>query len=171
MKILSVVGEEIKKFAWYLIGKKSEVKDLNHKDVLLAKTILDIHRKRIRSEFIFVPLFSLNPIHPINRESSLKTTAQRTEELIKHKSELIKEKNISREFLAAYMPSISWIKAVKEDDDSYITYEGNGRLAAMHQVFEPEDNMSVEIEVYHFKNNEKIIRRMNRVRRVNGLIP
>jgi hypothetical protein len=68
------------------------------------------------------------------------------------------------------MPSISWIKVVRENDDSYIAYEGNGRLIAMQNAFAPSEKILIEVEEYHFKNSKKIIRRMNRVRRLNGLL-
>lgn len=49
---------QITKFFSYLLGKKSEVKDLETKDILLTKAVLDIHRKRTHSLSLLVPLFS-----------------------------------------------------------------------------------------------------------------
>ena len=73
--------------------------------------------------------------------------------------------------LAEVLPSVSWIKTVRESDQSYLTYEGNGRLAALHQVFGPEADLKVEVELYHFRRTKKIVRRLNRLRRLNGLLP
>ena len=36
----------IKKFFSYLLGKKSELSDLDVKDIMLTKAVLDIHRTR-----------------------------------------------------------------------------------------------------------------------------
>lgn len=51
----------------------------------------------------------------------------------------------------------------------YLAFEGNGRIAAMQKVFTPSDGIEVEVEQYHFRNTRKIVRRLNRVRRLNGL--
>ena len=62
------------------------------------------------------------------------------------------------------------MKVVEPEPGAYIAFEGNGRLAAMQEVFSPEDGMRVEVEQYHFRNTPKIVRRLNRVRRLNGLL-
>lgn len=159
----------IKKFISYLFGKKSELSDLSAKDALLAKVILDIHRKRTHSEYVFVPLFSLKPIHAIDRENALRTTSKRAEKLQMFKEELLAKHQITREVLAQYLPSISSIKVVQESSKSFIAYEGNGRLVALQKVFEPVDDIMIEVEEYYFRNPKKILRRMNRVQRLNGL--
>ena len=156
-------------FIKYLFGKSSEVGDLEAKDALLAKTVLDIHRKRTHSDFTMLPLFSLKQIHAIDRENALLSARQRVEILQNSRQELLNQKKLTREILDKLLPSVSGIKAVKQSDDIYIAYEGNGRLFALQQVFTPEDDIRVEVEEYHFRNQQKIIRRMNRVRRMNGL--
>jgi hypothetical protein len=65
---------------------------------------------------------------------------------------------------------MSWIKTVRESDRSYLAYEGNGRLAALHDVFGREADLEVEVELYLFRNSRKILRRLNRLRRINGLL-
>ncbi len=165
-----MIFNRIKKFYRYLLGKKSEIKHLDYKDALLAKVIVDIHRKRTSSEFIHLPLFSIIPVHPINRKNSILDTEKRMEKLQYYKDELTRKRNLSRDTLAEYLPSVSSIKVVKNETGFYISYEGNGRLTAMQRVFTPEENIYIEVELYHFKNPKKIIRRLNRVRRVNGLI-
>jgi hypothetical protein len=151
----------------YLLGKSSE---LSVKDVLLAKVVLDIHRKRTHTSFHSVPLKSLQPIHAIDRETSIQSARQRTDALLKIQDWICQKGCITREILAEHMPSVSWIKVVKENENSYIAYEGNGRILAMRNAFISADNLQVEVEVYHFKNPKKILRRMNRVRRLNGLL-
>lgn len=161
--------QQIRKLISYLLGKTSELGELNVKDVLLAKVVLDIHRKRSHTSFHPVALSSLKPIHVIDREASLLAVRQRTDALHSIKDRICQNGCITREILAEHMPSISWIKVVKENDDSYIAYEGNGRILAMKNAFSSSDNLQVEVEEYHFKNPKKVIRRMNRVRRLNGL--
>lgn len=87
-----------------------------------------------------------------------------------HKEELIQQNNLTQGILNQYLPSVSGIKVVKESDQSYIAYEGNGRLVALQKVFEPADNLSIEVEEYYFKDYKKILRRINRVRKLNKLI-
>ena len=161
---------KISQFISYLIGKKSELSDLETKDALLAKTILDIHRKRTHSDFVIVPLFSLKQIHAIDHENAIKATDARVMALKENKDTLVKKKTLTRDMLSEYLPSISAIKVVKESDDCYIAYEGNGRLAAMQKAFSPSDGLSIEVEEYYFKNPTKILRRMNRVRKYNDLV-
>ncbi|THB78628.1 MAG: hypothetical protein D6B25_03710 [Desulfobulbaceae bacterium] len=67
------------------------------------------------------------------------------------------------------MPSIFGIKVVKQSEQRCIVFEGNGRLNEKVEVFQPEDHIMLVVEQYHFKNNSNIIRRMNRVLRMNGL--
>ncbi len=153
----------------YLFGKKSELTHLSTKDALLAKVILDIHRKRTHTKFVLVPLFSLKPIHVIDRENALLATEKRIEKLREVKDEFLTKNRITREVLAEYLPSISAIKVVQESENSIIAYEGNGRLVALQRVFEPTDGLMIEVEQYHFRNPAKILRRMNRIRRLNGL--
>jgi hypothetical protein len=159
---------QIKKFIKYLLGKTSELGDLDTKDVLLTKTVLDIHRKRTHSKFVLVPLFSLKQIHAIDRDNALQATEKRAAILQEVKSDLIQKKNITRDVLSEHLPSVSGIKVVKQSNASYISYEGNGRLVAMQKVFSPTDGIHVEVEEYYFKNQKKLIRRMQRVRKLNG---
>jgi len=159
----------MKKIFSYLFGKRSEVQDLDIKDVMLAKVILDIHRKRTGKRFIFAPLFTVKRIHVLDRENALVATRKRSKALQEEKNVLVRKGKIDRTVLADVLPSVSWIKVVRKGDDCFIAFEGNGRLAAMQQVFSPEDGVMLEVEEYLFRKPEKIIRRMNRVRRMNGL--
>jgi len=161
---------EVRTLGRYLLGKKSEVEDLDVKDVVMAKTILDIHRSRIRKERITVPLFALRRIHRLDRENAIAATQQRVEALTAHKDELLRDGALTCDTLAAVLPSVSWIKGVRKGPNEILAFEGNGRIAAMHAVFGPEDGMKVEIEEYVCGNPAKIIRRLDRVRRMNGLI-
>jgi hypothetical protein len=153
----------------YLFGKRSEVQDMDVGDILLTKVTLDIHRKRSGKRFIRTPLFSIKQIHPLDRSNTLRVTEKRVAVLGEHKEEIKAAGVVDRTTMAELLPSISWIKVVKEGEGSYIAYEGNGRLGAMQQVFCPEDGITVEVEEYLFRKPEKIIRRMKRVRKFNRM--
>jgi hypothetical protein len=161
---------EAPKIARYLIGKKSELDDLDVKDIVMAKAILDIHRKRTHKNFVSAPLFALRQIHTLDRENAILATRRRVEELEAHKEELLHLGKLTRDELSRHLPSVSWIKVVQEAPESYLAFEGNGRVAAMQAVFAPDDGLLVEVEQYIFRSPRKIIRRLNRVRRLNGLL-
>lgn len=160
----------IRRFFSYLLGKKSEASDLDIKDIMLTKAVLDIHRKRTHKSLVSVPLFSVHRVHRLDRENSMLATQQRVKMLEAHKQELLEAREMTCELLAQYLPSISWMKVVEHEPGGYIAFEGNGRLAAMQEVFTPEDDMQVEVEQYHFRNTAKIVRRLDRVRKLNELI-
>ncbi len=121
---------------------------------------------------VSVPLFSLGMIHVLDRENAIRATARRVEILDAAKGELLAAGTLNCETLARVLPSISWIKVVEEAPDSYLAFEGNGRIAAMQEVFSPEDGLLVEVEQYMFRDRDsrKILRRLDRVRRMNGLL-
>ncbi len=160
----------IKKFIDYIFGKRSEVNDLDLKDAVLAKTVIDIHRKRTHKEIVSVPLYALQQVHELNRDNAQEVIAKRAEALSEHRDEILAAGGLTQDTLNQYLPSVSAIKVVRENENTYIAYEGNGRLAAMQRVFEAADGITVEVEQYHFNNPSKIIRRLNRVRCLNGLI-
>ena len=169
----------LRTFVSYLAGKRSEVTDMSATDALMAKVILDIHRKRTHKEIVAAPLFSLFPIHPLDRENSMKATAERAEALEDARAELLAAGTLTRAILDQHIPSVSGIKAVENvqtsseetsAEPSYLTFEGNGRLGAMQQVFGQNDQLLIEVELYRFRNPAKIARRLNRLRRAHGLV-
>jgi len=164
------VIRNLRRFGAYLVGKSAEVQDLDLKDLLMAKVILDIHRTRTRKELVFLPLGHLKPIHTLDRPNAIRATEARVEALGPHLERLLATGRLTCADLAEVLPSVSWIKTVREDNQSYLAYEGNGRLAALHQVFGSEADLEVEVELYHFRSSKKIVRRLNRLRRLNGLL-
>lgn len=166
MNVLSKAKELVR----YLLGKRSELEDLDLKDAVMAKAIVDIHRKRTHKEIVAVPLFSLRQIHPLDRDNTIEATRRRIETLERHREHLRAAGTLTLDLLSRHLPSVSGIKVVKEADDSYLAFEGNGRIAALQTVFGPDDRLRVEVEEYVFRNPAKIVRRLNRVRRLNGLI-
>jgi len=164
------VIRSLRRFGSYLLGKSDEVQDLDLKDLLMAKVILDIHRTRTSKELVFVPLGHLKPIHRLDRPNAIRATEARVEVLAPHRERLLAAGRLTCDDLAEVLPSVSWIKTVRENDQSYLTYEGNGRLAALHKMFGPDADLDVEVELYHFRRPKKIVRRLNRLRRLNGLL-
>ena len=155
----------------YLLGKTDEIQDLDLKDVLMAKAILDIHRTRLRKDFQFIPLGHLKSIHTLDRPNAIQSTEARIEALLPHRGRLRAAGRVTCADLAEVVPSVSWIKVVEEKHRFFLAYEGNGRLAALHGVFGPDADLEIEVEVYHFRNSKKIVRRLNRLRKLNGLLP
>ena len=160
-----------RQFLDYLVGKAPELGEMEAKDLLLAKVILDIHRKRRSKAFAFLPLERIHPVHAIDHETAVAATRERARILAEHREELLARKRIDRRTLARILPSVSWLKVVPRGDGDYIAYEGNGRLMALRRVFAGESGIEVEAEVYRFRNPAKMARRLDRVRRMNGLIP
>lgn len=160
----------VKKFLSYLWGKKSELSQIDEKDAMLAKLVMDIHRKRTHSSKILVNLFDLYPVHPIDRPNAMASAQERIETLTQYREQIRSEKILTNEILIKYIPSVSAIKGVRTTDDEVITFEGNGRLYALQHVFEKDDDITIEVEEYFFRNTKKITRRINRIRRIHGFI-
>ena len=160
----------LQQFWSYLLGKRSEIKDLDLKDAVMAKVILKIHRTRIDKALIRVPLHDVVQLHKLDRENSMAATQKRIDTLNEHKAEILTDPVLTVERLNAYLPSVSGVKVVQESARSYIAYEGNGRLAALQAVFGESDGVELEVEEYTFKNPAKVLKGLNRVRRMNGFI-
>jgi hypothetical protein len=152
----------------YLLGKRSEVAQMDYKDAYMAKVVLDIHRKRRDKRIVQVPLAQLDPIHRIDRENALRATRERAEALHSHRDALLATKLLDGDSLQAIIPSVSQIKVVR-DGERWLAFEGNGRLYAMREVFAAEDGIQVEVEEYLFDDARSIQRRLLRVRRLNRL--
>ena len=163
------VFKMLRKLWDYLFSKRKEVKDLEKKDIFLAKFMIDAGRNRESSEFLTVPLNDIDKIHVIDRENAAAKLNERISVLEENKAEIKEKKNIDREFLGKYLPSISWIKVIKRRDNTYIAFEGNGRLEAFKKVFDKNDNINIEVEVYKFRSYKKMLRRAERVRKYNGI--
>ena len=160
--------ETLRTWWYYLLGKRGEIAQMDYKDAYMAKVVLDIHRKRRDKRIVLVPLAKLDPIHRIDRESALRTTAERAAALRAHRETLLVSKTLDGAALQAIIPSVSQIKVVA-DGDRWLAFEGNGRLYAMREAFAAEDEMRVEVEEYRFDDDRSIRRRLHRVRRYNRL--
>lgn len=160
---------KITNFIHYLLNKRSEIKDLRYKDMLMSKVILKIHKQKADKTIEMVPFQSILLLHRLDRENSLITVLKRIKALEYHKNELLNSKQLTKEKLQEIIPSVSAIKVVSSNNNQFIAFEGNGRIFAMQHVFNNIPDIFVEVEVYNLAKPEKIIKSLNRIRRINNL--
>ncbi len=162
--------EEAKRIWNWLFAKRSELAQLGYKDAFMAHIVIEIMQKNRGHEFKYCPLYSLDPIHPVdNRENALKATKQRADDIRPHKSKLLKMGRLSKEVLAEYLPSATYARVVPMSEDRFVTFEGNGRVAALKMVFAPEDNIEIEVDVYYPKRPRRIRRKIKKLRAMHGM--
>ena len=65
-------------FFRYIYDKRSELQQLRFRDILMARAITDIHRHVVRKKKKVVPLWSIHPLHCLDRESALNKLEERT---------------------------------------------------------------------------------------------
>lgn len=157
-------------FFKYLFGKRSEILDLDYKDALLAKANVQIYSRKTHKTIEMVSLKYLKSIHSLNRENAKQVLLQRIQQIAKHRDSILKNNEITMQALNQFLPSVSSIKVVQANTLKYLAFEGNGRIAALKEVFGDQKEVFVEVEQYHFKSKKKIVRQLNRLRKLNGLI-
>ena len=152
----------------YFWGKRAELAALDWKDAELARIVLAIHRRRRRVEWRLVPLAAIAPIHPINRPTAL-ASAQARAERIRPLADSIKATGrIDRNCLDAVLPSVSAIKLVESSPGSFVSWEGNGRLAAIREVFADTPELVIECELHDVRHSARLLRRITRLRSAHG---
>ena len=75
----------------------------------------------------------------------------------------------SRRSSASLLPSVSAIKLVETSPGRYVSFEGNGRLAALRSVFADDADLWVECEWYDIGHVGRLQRRIARLRQAHGL--
>ena len=98
-----------------------------------------IHRHAKKKEMKYVALSSISPLHCIDRESAIKKVRERAAIIAEYRDELKKIRRLNKDTLLKYLPSVSGIKVIRESDDCYISFEGNGRVEAFKQVFHNDE--------------------------------
>lgn len=154
----------------YFWGKRDELAALDWKDAELARIVLRIHRHRRSVDWQFVPLGAIAPIHPINRPTALAAAEERAARIRLHADALREEGRIGRERLQEVLPSVSAIKLVQVEQARFVSYEGNGRLAALGEVFADTPDLLVECELYDIGHAPRLLRRIARLRAAHGLV-
>lgn len=152
----------------YFWDKREEVAALDWKDAELARIVLRIHRHRRSVDWRHVPLRAIAPIHPINRPTALAAATERAERIRPIAEVLRAEGRIGRERLHEVLPSVSAIKLVETAPGRFVSYEGNGRLAALRQVFVDHPDLQVECELYDIAHAPRLLRRIARLRAAHG---
>ena len=164
-----MVGQ-IKKFFVYLFNKRSEINDLDFRDALLAQANVRIYRTRSHKTFDMIPLNRLQFIHKLQRENALQVLGQRIKIIKEHKDKICIDQKIKMDAINEFLPSVSMIKVIEDNFGNYLAFEGNGRIAALKDVYNDDQSIYVEVEQYHFKNKRKVLKMLNRIRRLNGLL-
>lgn len=153
----------------YFWGKREEIVALDRNDAELARIVLRIHRHRRGVAWRSVPLGAIAPIHPINRPTAL-ASAQARADLIRPLAEQLRtEGRIDRDRLQAVLPSVSAIKLVETAPQRFVSFEGNGRLAALREVFADVPELLIECECYDIRHAPRLQRRIERLRTAHGL--
>ena len=153
----------------YLWGKRDEVAAMDWKDAELARIVLRIHRHRRGVAWRFVPIRAIAPIHPINRPNAMAAAEARAARIRPLADGLRAEGRIGRERLQAVLPSVSAIKLVETSPGRYVSFEGNGRLAALRSAFADDADLWVECEWYDIGHAGRLQRRIARLRQAHGL--
>ncbi|HRG15877.1 MAG TPA: hypothetical protein PLB00_07765 [Pseudomonadota bacterium] len=152
----------------YLWGKRDEVAALDGKDAELARIVLRIHRHRRGIDWRFVPMAAIAPIHPINRPTALASAEERAARIRPIADALRAEARIGRDRLQAVLPSVSAIKLVEIAPGRFVSFEGNGRLAALRSVFTDAAALEIECELYDIAHATRLLRRIERLRLAHG---
>lgn len=154
----------------WLWGKRNELGDLSYKDAFMAQIVLEITAVGTPHEFRFIPLHQTKYIHPVdNREPTVQATKERAAVIAKRKDELLGIKQLSKELIAELMPSATYLRAIQDKDGQYVTFEGNGRVAALKQVFDPADNIEIEVDFYAPTKPKQILKNIHKLRRMHNL--
>lgn len=119
----------------------------------------------------WVPLGALQPIHPLDRDEAVATLRRRAAVVEAHRAKVLDVGKLPVSFLQEFLPSISNIKVVDLGNGGFVAFEGNGRLAAIREGLGEGVEIDVEVEVYDLEQRAraKLKRRIDRVRRWNGL--
>lgn len=161
---------KIKKFVAYLLGKKSEISQLGTDDLYMGKVIFgDIYAHKPEIKTHLVPLKALYPIHKLDRENSLKAVKKRAHSLAKHKQEILTHGKLDQPILEKYIPSVSGFRVIKVNAKKYFVFEGNGRLAAIKEVFTKHQDMTISVEEYLVTNKSQVIKGLETIRKRNQL--
>lgn len=150
-----MILRKLKRVKDWILHKTPELKQLSVSDALLAKIVIDIKREAKDPQFKSVPLHAIRPIHPINRQTAIEKVHDRVKSLLLIRDRLLREGMISNEVLIEAMPSVSPIQVIPFDGH-YIAFEGNGRLAALHEAFK-HDEIKLEVEEFEISDNSHIL--------------
>jgi len=163
--------KDINRLWSWLFEKRSEIFEMNYKDAFMAQIVVEILQSSKTNNFNLIPLYNLRPIHPVdNRDNTIQATKKRIEILNIHKNKLLKNKKVTRNDLAKYLPSATYIRGVPINDKEFYIFDGNGRIEALKQTFCPSDNMKIEVDVYHPANLKRTLKNIEKLRKMHEMI-
>ena len=159
--------------------KLPEIAELDLSDLLMAKTIADIRALHDKMEHVFVDHRTLLAIHPIDRDTAKEkcnaraAAAEAALPLLRDMGMRLSEELIQTNDTLSPFRSVTGFQVISLGEGcGYVTFEGNGRRAALQQAFGTNEAVLVEVRLFSFEHQstrETIIRRVNRVRRWKGV--
>lgn len=152
----------------WLKEKRHEIPRLRLRDALLGKAVADIHRHTTNTVSELTPLADIHPIHAIDRPGAINTLRKRISSLQLDLAELTDHHSLTDDTLRELLPSVSGFHGVRQGH-SIITFEGNGRLAALKEVLGYRSQLRIAVTIHEVDAPGKIARRVQRLRRLNGL--
>jgi hypothetical protein len=165
-------------FEWG-VQKLPELAKLDVPDLLLAQVVAEIRAVHDEVEHIFVPHTALVPIHPINRPTA-EAKADERAAAARAALDLIQANGmkLSEDLIAAHeelhaFKSVTGFQVVDVGEGKYVTFEGNGRAAAIQRAFGEDPVVEVEVRRFRFDDPhelERVQRRVERVQRANGVL-
>ncbi len=168
-KVKQLQSELTRLWNW-CFSKKDEVFELSYKDAFMAHIVLEIMTNPSNQEFVYAPLNDLHSIHPVdNRENTIEATKKRTAIVEKEKTRLLALKQINKETIAEILPSATYIRAVKNGENGYYTFEGNGRVAALQNVLSSSDGITIELDLFTPRKPRRVLRYIRKLRKLHGM--
>jgi len=159
--------------------KLPELAHMDVPDLLLAQAVAEIRASKSSVEHVFIDHRALRPIHPINRPTAEAKADERAAAL-RSAEGLIRANGmkLSEELIAAHdellpLKSVTGFQVVEMGPgEGYVTFEGNGRRAAIERAFHDEP-VEVEVRLFRFPDEQSAKRIRDRIRNVqrsNGTV-
>lgn len=152
----------------YYYDKLRELKEINKSApyaVILRGLIMATTKSKDKT---LVPLKDLYLIHPISHVAAIEKLQKRIaalKELRPAHGSII----LTSAILDQKVSSKNLMRAIQTDDGGYVVFDGNGRLAAIQEVFGGIDTI-VEVEVYRTRSRLAQYF-LKRVRQIRGMLP
>jgi hypothetical protein len=171
-RLLSRPRNWLARAVFVLAHWKSKLRDLPHHardGFLLIRLNLSIYRHRLKFERASLPFSAIRPLHNFDNPLELEKTHTRARMLVEHREELTRTGIVSTEVLAKYAPSITPIRVIELGQGVYVSYEGNGRLAALRTALHPDEQLAIEVEVAIVKRPEIVLSKIRHYWTRHGL--
>ena len=135
----------------YYFQKIEELKYLDRSKItaIILRMKIWIHHKKTTIEKI--PLSKIKSIHPITHGSAIEKTQARARAVKAYFSKHGIPPYLSTSIQEETIKSKNLIRAIKTDEDTYIIFDGNGRLYALREALKGDEleDFPIEIEIIH----------------------